>query len=797
MATATDPAKRTVRKAPKPALPDDSVDAALRQALGTAVTDARPARDEARFAELSKALRYKKGVGPKRAEAFFEAGFESLEDLAMHFPLRYLDARELVPIRDLHKYHNRLVSIRGRVISSQVTGHRKRFARIVLRDDSGGALPIIFFDFPDSRAKAFKVGEEFLLSGFVGVYRDTINLVQPPYFERLEEGELAEGRILPLYPLPKAIRDAGIRPKQFREIIRDATEELHGSPFYNEILPAALIRSEALPPREEAILTMHDPASPESLERARRRIKFEEIFFVQLRLAVERRKVRRAARGTVTFDVRNSLGAPEGNKADGLAARLLTKLPFDLTDDQRASLRDILGDMSKQSGRSYPMNRLLQGDVGSGKTIVALLAMLTAVDNGYQCALMAPTEVLASQHYYTISNLLKDTPISVVLLIGGQRKKERESLLRAIATGAANIIVGTHALIQEAVAFDRLGLVVTDEQHRFGVAQRKALIEKSFQSTTTPDELFVRGQTIRERVSPDVLIMTATPIPRTLALTLYGDIDVSTIRQFPKNRQPIKTLLLFEHDLPKVYEAARRRIIDHQEQVFIVYPLREKSEKLDSEAAERAYETLRMGEFKDHRVALVHGKMPSAEKQAVMRAFRDHEYDVLVGTTVIEVGVDVPNATVMIVNHAERFGIAQLHQLRGRVGRGSAASACVLVASEKLVEESGTETSDQLEAKSLALERLRTVASTTDGFILAQEDMRIRGTGELMGLKQTGKVVMKVADLTKDTDIVDLSYRFIERLLDHDPQLRESEIAPTRVEFLRVYSEAESFLHVG
>jgi ATP-dependent DNA helicase RecG len=768
----------------------------LQAVLGTEAVTAS-ASEQART-RLSSALRYLKGLGPKRAEAFFDAGFESLESLALHFPLRYLDARELVAIRDLRKYLGKLVSIRGRVISAQVTGHRKRFARIVIMDDSGGSLPIVFFDYPDSRVKAFKAGDEFLFSGFVGAYQDRINLVQPPYIERLEPGELAEGRMLPLYPVPRAIREAGIRPKQFRDVIRHAAEQLHGTSFYDEKLPPALVQAERLAPREASIMTLHAPDSPEALDRAVRRMKFEEIFFLQLRLAVERRRFRRAARGAIAFEVENTLAALSTQGAvPGVAAQVMAELPYTLTDDQVRSLREILADMSKAQGRTYPMNRLLQGDVGSGKTIVALLAMLTAIDNGYQCALMAPTEVLAAQHYATITALLEKTPIRSVLLIGAQKKKERESVLRAIATGQASIVIGTHALIQDPVAFDRLGLVVTDEQHRFGVAQRKALIEKSFLVHRVEDELFGQRAVIHERVTPDVLIMTATPIPRTLALTLYGDIDVSTIRQYPKNRQPIRTLLLYEHDLPKIYEAAKRRIIDHAEQVFIVYPLREKSEKSDSEAAERAYETLRTGDFKDMRVALIHGKMPSAEKQAVMRAFRAHEYDVLVGTTVIEVGVDVPNATVMIVQHADKFGIAQLHQLRGRVGRGSAASACVLVASEKLIEASGSETSDQLEAKSLALQRLEVVASTTDGFILAQEDMRIRGTGELMGLKQTGRVVMKIADLTKDTDIVERSFQFTERLLDDDPQLRSPELQPVRAEFLRLYSDAESFLHVG
>jgi ATP-dependent DNA helicase RecG len=523
-------------------------------------------------------------------------------------------------------------------------------------------------------------------------------------------------------------------------------------------------------------------------------------------------------KGLIRFDVEGldrfldtdkagkQLGVETGDRGR-LAADVLASLPYSLTGDQRRALLEIVRDMSKDGGRTYPMNRLLQGDVGSGKTIVALLAMLVAVENGYQCAFMAPTEVLAAQHYDTLTKLLKNTYVQTSLLIGGQGKKQRKSVLDAIASGETHIVVGTHALIQEGVRFQRLGFVVTDEQHRFGVAQRKALIEKSFDLPEHDVQLPIQEipspnyHTSGQRLSPDVLIMTATPIPRTLALTLYGDMDVSTIRELPRGRKPIKTMLFFEHDHPQIYKAAQRRIRERGEQVFIVYPLREKSEKVDSEAAEKGYEDLRAHDFQDFKVGLIHGKMSSAEKQEAMRQFREKEFDVLVATTVIEVGVDIPNATVMIVEHAERFGLAQLHQLRGRVGRGSADSACVLVASEKLAPienaSGGFETSEQLEQASIALERLKILVETSDGFELAKADMQIRGTGEVLGLKQSGRVMLKMANLTTDTDIVKQTLEDAEAVIVADPQLRSAENRNTRTEFLRLYRDAESYLHVG
>ncbi len=752
----------------------------------------------------AKSIRQLPGITPKKAEALASAGMETIEDLIQHFPGRYLDARQLVPLAEIRKHLRKPVSIRGKVISARcIPGHRRARAVIAMQDDSGGVLQLVFFDFPEWRAKQFKVEEEYLAAGYAGEYQGIVQIVQPPFIEHLvNPDEFVRGQMLPLYYLPPALRKAGFRDKQFRDLIQAAIDKAEKLGLLHEILPDELLRREHLMPRPEAIRETHHPKSPERVEYARRRLKYEEVFFMQLRLAMERHRMRMAVRGVVTYDVSHMLAALEGKTSSdpGIAESILASLPYKLTSDQVKSLREILHDMSKAGGRSYPMNRLLQGDVGSGKTVVALLAMLVAIENGYQCAFMAPTEVLAAQHFNTLSNLLKNTVVNTALLIGGQGKRERKRILEEIAAGETHIVVGTHALIQDSVRFNRLGLVVTDEQHRFGVAQRKALVEKGADAASLNEiehGLFRMTVHTPQPVTPDVLLMTATPIPRTLALTLYGDMEVSTIRELPGGRKPIKTMLFFEHDHPQIYKAALRRIESKKEQVFIVYPLREKSQKVDSEAAEKAYEYLREHDFKHVRVGLVHGKMSSQDKQAAMRRFREKEFDVLIATTVIEVGIDVPNATVMIIEHAERFGLAQLHQLRGRVGRGSADSACVLVASEKLDSGEGMLTSDEIEQSSLALERLHTLVATLDGFEIAKADMQFRGTGDILGLKQSGRVMLRIANLATDADIVEQTLRDAEILIAGDPQLRMPGNRVTREEFLRLYRDAESYLSVG
>ncbi len=587
----------------------------------------------------SQALRKMKGMTAKRAEALLKSGFETPEDLAFHFPGRYLDARELVPLREVRRYLRQPVSVRGKVISSAyIPGHRRGRATILLKDDSGGVLQLVYFDYPEWRSKQFRNDEEYIAAGFVGEYRNVLQIVQPPFIEHLANPEeFVRGKVLPLYYLSPALRKAGITDKPFRDLIHVAVEQCETDGLLEEILPVNLLELHRLASRHQSIYEVHWPTSPEQVQLARHRLKYEELFFMQLRLAMERERIRASAKGVIKYGVSRLMTALSTNdslalKEEGVAEEVLHSLPYSLTAGQITSLREILHDMSKEGSRTYPMNRLLQGDVGSGKTIVALLAMLAAIENGYQCAFMAPTEVLAAQHYDTLAKILASTSIQTTLLIGGQGKKERKQTLDAIASGETHIAVGTHALFQKSVKFQRLGFVVTDEQHRFGVAQRKALIEKSEDVASAEEfehDMFRIQVHSPSAATPDVLLMTATPIPRTLALTLYGDMEVSTIRELPPGRKPIKTMLFFEHDHPQIYKAAIRRIEERGEQVFMVYPLRQKSQKVDSEAAEAAYEYLSAHEFKHLRVGLVHGKMSSNEKRDVMRKFRDREFEVL------------------------------------------------------------------------------------------------------------------------------------------------------------------------
>ena len=436
--------------------------------------------------------------------------------------------------------------------------------------------------------------------------------------------------------------------------------------------------------------------------------------------------------------------------------------------------------MAKIGEKKIPMHRLIQGDVGSGKTIVALLAMLVAVENGYQAALMAPTEVLAKQHYLSISEMLKGLPIEISLLVGGQTKKLRSQILTELAEGRTHIVIGTHALIEDNVKFDKLGIVVADEQHKFGVAQRRALIEKHAGSP------------------PDVLIMSATPIPRTLALTLYQDLDVSTIDELPAGRKQIITRIVFPNEQRALFSYIRDVVKKKKEQVYIVYPQLEKSETKDVKTAVHSYEIFKERIFPDLKVGLIHGKLKSDEKQAVMAAFRNREIDILVSTSVIEVGIDVANATLMVIGNAERFGLAQLHQLRGRVGRGGKASECILVPSDKLTPDpQATLTSEAIEERTQALERLHILEKTTDGFEIARADLQFRGPGDFLGTQQSGVMKLKIADLTRDDKLLEQAGADVKTLTAIDPQLRKKENLATRQELLRLYHQRESFLEVG
>jgi ATP-dependent DNA helicase RecG len=740
-------------------------------------------------------LQFIKGIGPRRAEALAEMGIETLEELVTFFPRKYIDARQVIKLSDAKNYLWQSVTVHGKVLSVKHFPHpRPGRTTISVIDDSGGILQLVYFAYSDWVSKQYKQDDEIVAIGYINIYRNEAQIVHPEVVEKIsEENPFPKGKMLPVYPYSQIFREAKIYQSHLRKMMEAVIESEDFKKVTHEVLPQDILAHYHFENRTQAIHNIHQPSSPESHEQALIRLKYEELFFLQLRFAIERMKMLAMAKRGIVYDI-NSLEEVLGfrNQILGeipktqnlepktLISKVLTNLPFQLTKAQLRVLKEIAEDMSKSGEKKIPMHRLVQGDVGSGKTIVALLAMLVAIENGYQAALMAPTEVLAKQHYLSISEMLKGLPIEVSLLVGGQAKKLRSQILNELAEGKTHIVIGTHALIEDNVKFDKLGIVVADEQHKFGVAQRKALVDKHAGSP------------------PDVLIMSATPIPRTLALTLYQDLDVSTIDELPAGRKQIKTRIVFPNEQRALFSYIRDVVVKKKEQVYIVYPQLEKSETKDVKTAVHSYEIFKEKIFPDLKVGLIHGKLKSAEKQSVMAQFRNREIDILVSTSVIEVGIDVANATLMIIGNAERFGLAQLHQLRGRVGRGGKASECILVPSDKLTPDpQATLTSEAIEERTAALQRLHVLESTTDGFEIARADLAFRGPGDFLGTQQSGVLKLKIADLTRDDKLLEQAAADVKILTATDPQLRKKENSDTRQELLRLYHERESFLEVG
>lgn len=645
------------------------------------------------------------GVGPTRAAALASAGLRTLEDLLLRFPLRYEDRGHIVAIATLRPG---TATIAGEVVDAQIKPTRRpRFTvfEVTVRDATGSARAVFF----NQRflAQVFRPGQQVVLHGKVE-WTSLGPQFQSPQYEfvdltSVDEGDSVHtGRIVPIYE-----RIGPLTPKLQRDLVARALDRL--PEVITDPLPIEVRRARGLPTRREALLDTHFPegTSVDTLNAFRTpaqvRLILEEFVLFQLALADQRARVVTTAkphRVLVSDEIRT------------LARRVL---PFVLTPGQKQALREIVEDLQRPTA----MNRLLQGDVGAGKTIVALLAAIVAMANGLQVVLMAPTELLAEQHARTVASRLDGTPFRSVLLTGSQRSVARRDALAAIASGQAQLVVGTHAVLEDPALFNRLGLVIIDEQHRFGVGQRARL----------------RG---KGRL-PDVLVMTATPIPRTLALTAYGDLDVSVIRDLPPGRQPVRTTARPEERRNEAYAFVREQVAEGR-QAYVVLPIIEDSDKIDVRAAVSMEEALRDGALAGLRIGLLHGKLKAAEKQTVMQAFVAHDVDVLVSTTVIEVGVDVPNASVMVVEHAERFGLAQLHQLRGRVGRGAAQSYCVLLFDRPLSEE--------------ARERLKAMTDTTDGFVIAERDLAIRGPGDMFGTRQAGLPTLRIGDLARDQDLM-------------------------------------------
>ncbi len=663
--------------------------------------------------ELSTPVQYIKGVGPKRAKDLSRLSVYTVEDLLFLFPKRYEDRSNIKSVADIKIGEKGTVI--AEVIAVEITEVRKnmKIIKARLRDVEGNFLVAVWFNQKYIK-DILKKGVKAMFYGKMEYRFGEVSMVSPE-FELLGADGLTDinmGRIVPVYPL-----SGNLRQKQMRKIlwtvVEECVDEIH------EVLPAYVLKKYNLMDRNRAIRSMHFPENFDELESARRRLIFEELFLLQVALSVRRKNYRGIHKGyRFVID-------------EGEIKRLFSVLPFELTPAQKKVLNEIFEDLSS----GFPMYRLLQGDVGSGKTIVALLALVVTWHNGYQGAMMAPTEILAEQHYLSLKDMFSHIGMRVAFLGSKLPKSEQDEVCEGLSNGSIDLVVGTHSLIQDRVTFRNLGLVVIDEQHRFGVAQRVKLVSKGS--------------------APHLLVMTATPIPRTMTLTLYGDLDISTIDQMPPGRKPVKTYWITDSYRSRLYEFIRKEVKTGR-QVYVVCPIIEESDVLDVQPAVSTYEYLKNDVFPDFCVGLLHGGMRSREKENVMKSFRDGKIDILVATQVIEVGVDVPNATVMVIENAERFGISQLHQLRGRVGRGEHDSYCVLISDPKTEE---------------AKERLKALVEINNGFELSEIDLKIRGPGEVYGLKQHGMPDLKIADIMRDIDVLKVVKEEAMALVNYDDKL--------------------------
>ena len=666
---------------------------------------------------LDQDIKFLPNVGPKTKEILSkELGINSYGDLLEYFPYKYVDRSKIFHISELTP-DMPYVQIKGKILSYEERDTGKRNSMLVAHFSDGyGVADLIWFRGTQYILKNFKVGTEYIVFGKPSVYGGRFQFTHPD-IDDASKLQITEMGMQPFYGMTELMKKRGYSSRSIEKITKSLVRILPPLP---ETLPDFLINRLHLVSRDAALRMIHYPHSHQEMQKAQVRLKFEELFYVQLNILRYASDQRRKYRGYVFNRI--------GDIFNGFYNH---NLPFELTGAQKRVMHEIRADMC--SGKQ--MNRLLQGDVGSGKTLVALMTMLIALDNGYQACLMAPTEILAEQHLQTIREFLKGMDIRVELLTGIVKGKKRKEILDGLATGAVQILIGTHAVLEDPVAFCRLGIAVIDEQHRFGVEQRARLWAKS----ANP---------------PHVLVMTATPIPRTLAMTIYGDLDVSVIDQLPPGRKPVRTLHKFDNQLTSLYQSIRRQI-ELGRQVYVVFPLIKESEKMDLKNLEEGYETLKQA-FPEFSLSKIHGKMKSAEKEEEMERFVKGETQILVATTVIEVGVNVPNASVMVILDAQRFGLSQLHQLRGRVGRGSDQSYCILVTNYKLSEETR--------------KRIDIMCDTNDGFQIAEADLKLRGPGDLEGTQQSGMAFdLKIANIAKDGQLVQLARTEAQTIIDNDP----------------------------
>ncbi len=675
---------------------------------------------------LSNPIGYLKGVGPQRADLFKkELGIFTFNDLLNHFPYRHVDKTKVNLIAEINP-ETEYIQVAGILSVIELAGQKHGKRLVGQLKDKSGFLELVWFEGVSWIQKNLKAGQGYLVYGKVSFYQGHPQIVHPE-MELLTE-EISEGKnyLEPVYPSTEKLKSKGLGGRPIGKLTKVLFDLLKEKDI-PENIPSTILQQLKLLPRYEAYKQIHFPASLENYEQAVRRLKFEEFFLSQLRLGMLRQQRHRFSKGVV-FD-----------KVGDLFNNFYSNyLPFELTGAQKRVIKEIRADTAK----GHQMNRLLQGDVGSGKTIVALLIMLLAIDNGYQACIMAPTEILAQQHYSNIVELLKDMPVLIKLLTGSTKTGERKKILSILSDGSLQILVGTHAIIEETVQFKNIGLAIVDEQHRFGVAQRARLWEKA-------------------EIPPHILVMTATPIPRTLAMTAYGDLDYSIMDEMPPGRQLITTVHRYENKRPQVMDFVKAEITKGR-QVYIIFPLIEESSKLDYENLMKGYENVK-AYFPEPKywISMVHGRQTAVQKQTNMQRFVSGDTQIMVSTTVIEVGVNVPNATIMVIESAERFGLSQLHQLRGRVGRGKEKSYCIFLTANDIGRD--------------ARERMKMMTSTNDGFLIAEKDLDLRGPGDIEGTRQSGELNFKLASIVQDRPILEAAKNIAMKILDEDPDFVSAE----------------------
>lgn len=680
---------------------------------------------------LNNPIEYLKGVGPLRGDLLKkELNIFTFADLLNHFPYRHLDKTKINLVKEI-THQTEYAQVAGKLISKEIIGEKRSRRLVAQLKDSTGSIELVWFQGINWVDKLLEIGGLYLAFGKTSFFMSSPQLTHPEIEVYTKEKSEGKSFLEPVYPTTEKLKAKGLGARQIGKLTFALFSHLEERDLA-ENLPATIVQQFKFMPRRQAYLQLHFPSGTENHQQALQRLKFEELFITQVRLGLVRLQRHRYSKGVVFEQVGHLFNNFYKNH-----------LPFELTGAQKRVLKEIRNDTAH--GRQ--MNRLLQGDVGSGKTIVALLCMLLAADNGYQACLMAPTEILATQHFNGISELLKDMPVTVKLLTGSTKKKERNQLLQQLQEGSLHFLIGTHALIEETVQFKNLGLAIVDEQHRFGVAQRAKLWKKG-------------------TIPPHVLVMTATPIPRTLAMTAYGDLDYSVIDELPPGRIPITTVHRYEHARASVLDFVRSEI-DKGRQAYIIFPLIEESEKLDYENLMRGYENVKAF-FPEPKywISMVHGRQDSATKETNMQRFVKGDTQIMVSTTVIEVGVNVPNATVMVIESTEKFGLSQLHQLRGRVGRGAEKSFCILLTAPQPTKE--------------AKERINIMCSTNDGFKVAEKDLELRGPGEIEGTRQSGALNFKLASLVQDSQLLQTAKNTAEALISEDPELNSADNLPLK-----------------